>query len=293
MNGIIIVNQIIGHNQYKIDRFKEEFSKLGVGIEVFTNNGLLAEVKNGEVVINLPKCDFVLYLDKDIYLARLLERAGIRLFNKADFIKMCDDKMLTFIRCANEGIPMPKTIAGPLVYLSNLNPDTSFLDKVIDELSLPLIVKKVYGSLGEGVFLANNKQELLSIYLQHAHNPILFQEYMPKSKGKSIRVLIIDGKVFGSFIRKNQGDFRSNFGDTAGSEILQNNEKYHAFAQKIADILEIEYAGIDLLDDQNGQPILCEINSNAFFEEFEKVTSLNVARAYAEMVIRKIKNEQE
>ena len=164
---------------------------------------------------------------------------------------------------------------------------------MIDELSLPLIVKKVYGSLGEGVFLANNKQELLSIYLQHAHNPILFQEYMPKSKGKSIRVLIIDGKVFGSFIRKNQGDFRSNFGDTAGSEVLQNNEKYHAFAQKIADILEIEYAGIDLLDDQNGQPILCEINSNAFFEEFEKVTSLNVARAYAEMVIRKIKNEQE
>ena len=293
MNGIIIVNQTIGHNQYKIDRFKEEFSHLGVSLEVFVNNGVLAEVKNGEVILNLPKADFVLYLDKDIYLARLLERAGVRLFNKADFIKMCDDKMLTFIRCANESIPMPKTIAGPLVYLSNLNPDFTFLDKVIEELSFPMVVKKVYGSLGEGVFLAKDKQELITIYKEQAHNPILFQEYMPKSIGKSVRVLIIDGKVFGSFVRKNKGDFRSNFGETAGSEILQNNEKYHEFAQKIADILNIEYAGIDLLDDKNGQPILCEINSNAFFEEFEKVTGLNVAKAYAEMVIRKIKNEQE
>lgn len=293
MNGIIIVNQIVGHNQYKIERFKEEFSKLGVSLEVFVNNGVLAEIKNGEVVLNLPKADFVLYLDKDIYLARLLERANYRLFNKADFIKLCDDKMLTFIRCANESIPMPKTIAGPLVYLSNLNPDLTFLDKVIEELSFPMVVKKVYGSLGEGVFLAKDKEELINIYKEYAHNPILFQEYMPKSIGKSVRVLIIDGKVFGSFVRKNKGDFRSNFGNTAGSEILQNNEKYHEFAQKIADILNIEYAGIDLLDDKNGQPILCEINSNAFFEEFEKVTGLNVAKAYAEMVIRKIKNEQE
>ena len=110
MNGIIIVNQTIGHNQYKIERFKEEFAKKGVSLEVFINDGTLAEIKNNNIVINLPKNDFVLYLDKDIYLARLLEKSGYRLFNRADFIKMCDDKMLTFIRCADECIKMPNTI---------------------------------------------------------------------------------------------------------------------------------------------------------------------------------------
>ena len=58
--------------------------------------------------------------------------------------------------------------------------------------------------------------------------------------------------------------------------------------QKIANILKIEYAGIDLLFSENGDPILCEINSNAFFEEFEKVTNINVAKKFAEMVIRKV-----
>ena len=292
MQGLIIHNQEIGHNAYKIERFKEEFAKLGVEVNVFINDGTRAIIKDNDIKINLPKADFVLYLDKDIYLARLLEKAGYRLFNKADFIKFCDDKMLTFIGCANKGIKMPKTISGPLVYSELKESNYAFLDSVIKELGLPMVVKKVYGSLGEGVYLVKDYKELRDLYTEIARNPIVFQEYIPSSFGKSIRVLIIDGKVFGAFIRENSRDFRSNYGDTAGGEKLINGEKYLSFAQEIANKLDIEYAGIDLLVDKNDEPILCEINSNAFFEEFEKVTGLNVAKAYAEMVVRKIKDEQ-
>ena len=289
MNGIVIVNQTIGHNQYKIERFKKEFSKKGVHLDVFVNDGTLAEIKNNEIKINLPAANFVLYLDKDIYLARLLEKAGFRLFNKADFIKLCDDKMLTFIACANEGIRMPKTIAGPLVYTDLQESNYKFLDSVISEIGLPMVVKKVYGSLGEGVYLVKTKDELINLYTDIARNPIIFQEYVKSSFGKSIRVLIIDGKVFGSFIRKNKYDFRSNYGEEASSKVLENPSKYEGFAQEIANKLHIEYAGIDLLVYEDDNPILCEINSNAFFEEFEKVTGLNVAAAYADMIIKKVK----
>ncbi len=289
MNGIVIVNQTIGHNQYKIERFKKEFSKKGVHLDVFVNDGTLAEIKNNEIKINLPAANFVLYLDKDIYLARLLEKAGFRLFNKADFIKLCDDKMLTFIACANEGIRMPKTIAGPLVYTDLQESNYKFLDSVISEIGLPMVVKKVYGSLGEGVYLVKTKDELINLYTEIARNPIIFQEYVKSSFGKSIRVLIIDGKVFGSFIRKNKYDFRSNYGEEASSKVLENPSKYEGFAQEIANKLHIEYAGIDLLVYEDDNPILCEINSNAFFEEFEKVTGLNVAAAYADMIIKKVK----
>ncbi len=292
MRGIIIVNQTIGHNDYKIQRFKEEFLKKDISLDVFVNDGSLATIKNNDVVINLPKADFVFYLDKDIYLARLLEKAGYRLFNKADFIKMCDDKMLTFIACANKGIKMPKTIAGPLVYTDLTSENYRFLDKVIEEIRLPMVVKKVYGSLGEGIYLINTKEELVNLYSQIARNPIIFQEYVNKHPGQSIRVLIIDGKVFGSFIRKNPYDFRSNFGELATSQKLQKPAKYEDFAQKIADKLRIEYAGIDLLTTEDEEPILCEINSNAFFEEFEKVTGLNVAKAVMEMVIRKVTSHE-
>ena len=289
MYGLIIHNQEIGHNAYKIERFKEEFTKLGISLDVFVNDGTLAVIKDNNIQIKLPKADFIIYLDKDIYLARMLEKEGYRLFNKADFIKFCDDKMLTFIGCSNMGIKMPKTISGPLVYSDLKESNFLFLKEVVKELGFPMVVKKVYGSLGEGVYLVKDEKELHDLYQEIARNPIVFQEYIPSSFGKSIRVLIIDGKVFGAFIRENTRDFRSNFGDNAGSEELFNGEKYLRFVQEIADKLEIEYAGIDLLVDKNDEPILCEINSNAFFEVFESVTKLNVAKAFGEMIIRKLK----
>ena len=289
MNGIIIVNQELGHNEYKIKRFKEEFSSLDISLDVFVNDGTLAIIRNSELQINLPKCDFIIYLDKDIYLARILEKAGYRLFNRADFIKLCDDKALTNIECASRGIKMPDTITGPLFYSPELKEENfKFLDKVIEELGFPLILKRVYGSLGLGVYLINNKEELIEAYKEHCRAPILFQRYVGSSYGVSARVIVIDKQVVGGFIRYNKTDFRSNFGDQSSSRPLKDGDQCFKLAKYIADELNIEYAGIDFMFLENGEPILCEINSNAFFEEFEKVTKINVAKEFALMVKRKI-----
>lgn len=292
MTGAIIVNQEIGHNRYKIDRLCDEFEKKGIIINLLINDGTLAKIENNNINLNF-KADFVVYLDKDIYLARFIEKCGIRMFNKADFIKLCDDKILTFIACSNLNIKMPKTIAGPLMYRDLRNDDYLFLSTIEKELGFPMVVKKVYGSLGEGVYLVRNYSELSNLYSQIYRNPILFQQYIATSYGRSLRILIIDGKVFGGFVRFNHADFRSNFGETADGRTLENASKYFDFAQDIADKLNIEYAGIDLLFDENEDPILCEINSNAFFEEFEKVTKLNVAEAIVNMIIKKMSGHEQ
>ena len=59
--------------------------------------------------------------------------------------------------------------------------------------------------------------------------------------------------------------------------------------EKIAKILNLDYMGVDLMYGENGEPILCEVNSNAFFEGMEKATNINVAKAYAEYVLSAIK----
>ncbi|MCR4911572.1 MAG: RimK family alpha-L-glutamate ligase [Bacilli bacterium] len=289
MHGLIITNQELGHNKYKVKRFNEEFFKLGVSLDVLKNDGSLAIIKNNSIEFSFPKYDFVIYLDKDIYLAKELEKNGYRLFNRADFIKLCDDKMLTNIACSNAGIKMPKTIGGPLFYSNEIKEENlTFLDKVISELGLPLILKRVYGSLGEGVHLIHSKEELIKVYSEYCRQPLQFQEYIPTSYGRSIRVLVMDEEVVGAFVRYNADDFRSNFGNTATSKKLENCGRYYDFASKIAKLLKIEYAGIDLLFGEDEEPILCEINSNAFFEEFEKVTGINVAEKFAKMVISKV-----
>ena len=289
MHGIIITNQDIGHNAYKIKRFTEEGNKLGISLSHYINDGSLAIIKDDNLVVKLPKCDFVIYLDKDIYLARILEKAGYRLFNKADFIKMCDDKELTNIMCADSNIKMPKTIAGPLFYSPELEEkNLRFLDDVISELGLPLVMKKVYGSLGTGVYLVKSKEELVNLYKELCRQPLQFQEYIKTSFGRSLRVLIIDKKIVGAFERYNTEDFRSNYGKTATSKEYPLNSKFKEMTEKIANLFDIEYAGVDFLFGENDEPVLCEINSNAFFEEFEKVTHINVAKLFMEMVKTKL-----
>ena len=294
MHGLIIVNQRLGHNAYKVKRFKEEFIKLGVSLDVFVNDGSRAVIRDGKVFIKLPKADFVIYLDKDLYFAKQLEKAGYRLFNKPDFMRLCDDKNLTNITLANHGIRLPKTISAPLFMDERLKKEhLTFLDSVIYELKLPVVIKRTFGSQGKGVMLANTKKELISYYRKYCREPLQFQEFIPSSAGKSLRVLIIGQKVVGGFLRFNKGDFRSNYGEAATSKKARNCDNHFEFAQKIADLLKIEYAGIDIIFGYYGESFLCEINSNAFFEEFERVTRINVAKKYAQMVIRKIKKKDE
>jgi type I restriction enzyme M protein len=58
---------------------------------------------------------------------------------------------------------------------------------------------------------------------------------------------------------------------------------------KAAKILGLDYCGVDLLDDKNGNPILCEVNSNAFLQEIERITGKNIAGIYAKHIVESLK----
>ena len=47
--------------------------------------------------------------------------------------------------------------------------------------------------------------------------------------------------------------------------------------------------GIDLLIGESGEPIVCEVNSNAYFSTMDEVAGVNVAKRYAEHIVSKIK----
>lgn len=288
-NGVIIVNQ---ENNYhitdKVGRLLIEAKNLDINLSILVNDGTIAKIdEKGNIITDL-KADFIIYLDKDYYLAKLLKEAGYTLFNDPEFLKLCDDKMLTYITLTNQGIAMPKTFAAPLIYHKLEDKNYLFLKTVSEELGFPLVVKRVYGSLGEGVFLAESMNELMDIYTKNYMFPLLFQSFIDSSKGRSIRVIVIDEQIVGAFERFNEGDFRSNFGRSADSRFIKLDKNYLEFVDKIAKLLHIKYAGIDLLYGKDG-PILCEINSNAFFSEFEKVTNINVSKLFLEMILKNIK----
>ena len=138
--------------------------------------------------------------------------------------------------------------------------------------------------------LNNNEEEVNDFYKNHFNVPFVIQEFIEASKSISIRVIVINEQIVGAIKRINEEDFRSNIGENR-SEIFVLDEKCFAFAANIAKKLHIKYAGIDILLDEFNNPKLCEINSNAFFEEFEKTTKINVAKKFLEFVLSDIRKD--
>ena len=84
-------------------------------------------------------------------------------------------------------------------------------------------------------------------------------------------------------LRKNENDFRSNIGLGGKGYKIDLPQKASEIAVKVSKILNLDYCGVDILFDENNY-YLCEVNSNAFFQEIEKVTSINVADYYARYI---------
>lgn len=283
-HGIILINAYTQAaselNQPK--RLAEEFSLLGERVEI-VRNAFPVFLNNNGKVSGFGGKDYCVYLDKDKYTGHMLERRGVRLFNRIAAVEDCDDKMRTYLALCGAGIPMPKTFASPLCYY----PDRPYggLEKVAQELSFPMVVKECFGSLGKGVYLVRNSAELYEVAEKVKCRPHLFQEYIAESNGRDVRVIVVGGKVLGAMQRISEGDFRSNAELGGRGEAYRLDEEGRVLCEKISRLLGLDYCGIDLLFGKDGY-ILCEVNSNAFFGTFERVTRLNVARAYAEHILR-------
>ena len=283
---IIVINAYAGHGTRQTDRLSEEFSALGISAEVRTNDLFPLAVRNGNIEIKNFECDFCVYLDKDKYIAAMLEKCGVKLFNSAAAIEVCDDKMLTHIALAGCGIPMPDTIPGLLCYDKNATVPSEVIDAVERRLGYPVVIKQSYGSIGKGVFKADSRAELTELAERVKLDPHLFQKFIASSSGKDMRVIVIGGKAIGAIKRISDVDFRSNIGLGAHAEKTELPDNVKDIAERAANILSLDYCGIDFT--VGDTPLLLEVNSNAYFDAFETVSGINVARLYAEYIANKI-----
>ena len=291
MRALILINPYsdLPEILYQPKRLKEELESLGVETDIRRNDFLVTRIVDGKIVCDMGGYDFCIYLDKDRYNLKMLELSNIPLFNSYNAIMDCNDKMMTYIRLANNGLKIPKTIPGILCHVDFLEPSKEFFDSVERSFEYPFIIKECYGSMGNEVYLIKSREDFLSIFEKVKCKQYLFQEYIGSSVGKDVRVIVIGGKVIGAMERSSDSDFRSNVAQGGSTRVFPVDDKIRDISERIAKILGLDYCGIDLLFDGSGGYYVCEVNSNAFFNGFEKTTGINVARLYAEYILEKMK----
>lgn len=281
MNGWLIVNRFLYTDKFSelYDWLIRAAGKAGSELTLITNDRFLVNTDSGRVIYpdtGSPMPDYVIFWDKDIRLARALEAEGLRLYNCADAIEACDDKSLTAARLAGK-VRMPKTFTLPFTYEHLGYNDLDFLNRLERELDFPFVIKECFGSFGAQVYLAKSHEEAVSILAKVHGRPCIAQEYIGTGRGRDIRINVVGDKCVASMLRYNDNDFRANI--TAGGQMEKYfpTDKECRMALAVCRELKLDYAGVDILFGPDGEPVLCEVNSNAHFKSIYDCTGINVA----------------
>ncbi|MFS0561876.1 RimK family alpha-L-glutamate ligase [Terribacillus sp. 179-K 1B1 HS] len=251
----------------------------GMEMKITKNNALLAMVGTDSSILikekELP--DFVVFSDKDIPLAQQLEAMGVPLFNSSKSIAVCDNKILMYQALSEAGIRIPKTIIAPKIFPGTLPIQLETFDPAISELGFPMIVKEAFGSFGEQVYLVHNKEQLHRKITEIGTEPFVLQEYIQSSHGRDIRINVVGGKVVASMIRTSETDFRANVSRGGHMQQYTPTVKESELAIEAAAAVETDFAGVDLLFGPKGEPLVCEVNSNAHIRSIYDCTGVDVS----------------
>ena len=269
---------------YETNRLIEEFQKQDIEVQLVDPNTVDIFVNKDNkksILVNgepsdLPKFVFprtgsgTSYYIKAVI--RHFERMDIPVINSSDAIDNVKDKLYTHQILAQSNLDIPKTM------LLRHPIDIDFVEK---NIGFPVIVKKISGSYGRGVFLCEDKKQLKQLVtmaeLTKKSYDIILQEFIKDTWGKDLRVMVVNNKVVGCMLRQaTDDDFRANI--TRGGEGFpyEVNEQIDWLSVESSKALGLDIAGVDLLF-QNGGYKICEVNSNPGFEGMEQFTKKNIA----------------
>lgn len=269
-------------DQYRM--LKDAFAARGFVVEHATNAELTCALtqSGAEFFRRLP--EVALMWDKDIPLAKALELAGIKVFNSAKAIELCDDKVLTHIALAAAGVPFPTTYLIPMSYPNIGYKDTGFVDAILEKTGLPVVFKQARSSYGMGVKLLYTAEEVKK-NVGETHEDMLLQCYVKESHGRDLRVNVVGDKAVCAVKRSSDG-FCSNVLQGGKMTAAELNTDAAKLAEAAANAVGADFAGVDLLFKDGGYTV-CEVNTSAHFGTLREVTGINLAEVIAEHIDKK------
>jgi ribosomal protein S6--L-glutamate ligase len=177
-------------------------------------------------------------------------------------------------------------------------PATEFVQNRADVLpaierigGAPVIIKLLEGTQGVGVILADSVKVAQAIIetLHSTRQNVLIQKFVAESRGRDIRALVVGDRVVAAMRRVAQGtEFRSNVHRGGRTEKVDLDPAYAEVAVRAAQIMNLQVAGVDMLESSSG-PQIMEVNSSPGFEGIETTTQLDVAGAIVDFVNEHVK----
>lgn len=170
-----------------------------------------------------------------------------------------------------------------------LNPQKKIMDTLLE---FPVVVKPTHGRGGLGVQICNNIQDIEKARLRYISDDVQQQEFLGYGIliqkciefEEEYRINIINGKSVGSVVKKN--DLKIKNANLGAKFILKHNKKVIKIAEKVAELHQLFFAGVDIVRKGNSYYVI-ECNRNPSFKAFDKATNGYLAETLIQEIHKK------
>ena len=239
--------------------FRKLAKKRNLDIEMFN---LLKGLSGKETEKRIKKCD-IFYNNSGeefaVEFVKTIENLGKKVVDCSKVYYYGEDKWYMFLMMKKKGIPTVRTML--------LSENMNIAKKELEEFGYwPVILKRIYGTMGEFVDKAENMGEATNIMKKFwgkakERIPIIAQEMICSP---CYRVTVIDNKIKQSIVKKSKGwKCTGVYLHRVGR--FSPDGKLKEIIRKLNKIFGIKVYGVDLLK-KNSQWIVLEINAQPAFD---------------------------
>ena len=210
-----------------------------------------------------------------------LINSGVTVYNTPRAIERTVDKPLTSLLLNRAGLPTPTT------WICETHEHAKSILNKETANGKQLVLKPLFGSQGIGIHLVDDKSGL--IHDEKFAGIYYLQRFIERQDNQytDIRVLVIDGIAKAAMLRRGQ-EWLTNRAQGAICEPLVMNKNIADLAESACKVLDIDYAGVDLMQDINGKFYIIEVNSIPAWYGLQGVVDFNIASCLIDSFIKHI-----
>ncbi len=198
-----------------------------------------------------------------------LEALGVPVLNSARAIERCTDKSMASFLLARAGLPTPQTFAAQTLAQARAIARRECAKG-------PLVMKPLFGAQGWGLRLIERESDLPS--LQEARGVFYLQRFVGPARPpfEDMRVLVSGGDIIAA-MRRRSSHWITNVRQGAKPVAVEPSAREAEIALAAASALGVDFAGVDIINDERGEPLILEVNSMAGWSGLQRVTPFSIA----------------
>ncbi|TLG73772.1 RimK family alpha-L-glutamate ligase [Methylocystis sp. B8] len=213
-----------------------------------------------------------------------LKALDVPVVNSARAIERCTDKSMASFLLAQARLPTPQTFAAQTLAQARAIARRECATG-------PLVLKPLFGAQGWGLRLIERVDDLPS--LQDARGVFYLQRFVGPARPpfEDMRVLVSHGEIVAA-MRRRSSHWITNVRQGAKPLAAEPSVRETEIALAAAKALGVDFAGVDIINNDRGEPLILEVNSMAGWSGLQRVTPFSIADRLAADALAQMARER-